>query len=69
MPNFNFLFHIEAPTEIKPEVRTRATARDPYACLRGKDYIAARALNQPVKKVQASVHPAGTDTRNNQARF
>lgn len=54
MAKFNFLSHRDQPTDIKPKVRVRATAQDPFAGLRGRDYIAARGLNAPVQKVQTS---------------
>lgn len=60
MAKFNFLTHRAKPTEV-PEtnflVRTRATAKDPYEGLRGRDYINARKTD----KVQ-------TSTQNNEVR-
>jgi len=35
-------------------VWTRSAKPDPYAGLKGHDYIAARNLNQPIKRVQTS---------------
>lgn len=54
MAKFNFLAHHTQPTEIKPKVRTRATGKDRFEGLRGRDYIAARGLNQPVQRVRTS---------------
>lgn len=54
---FNFL----APTEPAMAIRTRATARDPYAGKRGHAYIVARQLNKPVQKVQTSAQAQSSD--------
>jgi hypothetical protein len=57
MKKFNFLHSRTAddPTliikEDAPIVRTRATTRDQFAGLRGRDYIAARNLGAPVKRL------------------
>ncbi|WP_428718553.1 hypothetical protein [Undibacterium curvum] len=58
MDNFNFLAHRDQPTDIKPKVRVRATARDTYAGLRGQAYIAARNLGK-AQKVQTSAQTGG----------
>lgn len=36
------------------KVRVRASAPDPLAGLKGRDYIRARNLDQPVQRVQTS---------------
>lgn len=47
---FNFLASREKPTELTDfnflVVRTRATANDKFAGLKGRDYIAARQLGK-----------------------
>lgn len=56
---FNFLDHHGQPTELPDNnflSRTRATARDAYAGLKGRDYINARNLG----KVQTSALPHKT---------
>lgn len=51
MAKFNFLTHRKTPTDIPNKdastARVRAYARDPYAGLRGRDYIKARNLDAP----------------------
>jgi len=55
---FNFLDHKNKPTELPEKnflVRTRATGRDQFEGLKGRDYINARDLSH----VQASAQKRG----------
>lgn len=46
------------------EVRIRAQAPDPHAGKRGHDYIAARQLNQPVKRLDKDAADRAERIRN-----
>lgn len=50
-------------TEPDPAVRVVNRIDDPYAGLKGHDYIAARKLNVQVKRVQTSAQLAPTKQR------
>lgn len=50
MTRFNFLAHTAQPTELKAKVRVIKTMPDPFAGLKGHDYIKARGLNPQVKR-------------------
>jgi len=48
--------NVTGPRTANSAVRVVAYRTDPYAGLKGHDYIKARNLNPPVQRVQTSAH-------------